>query len=127
MENKVWETIKKYDMLSSGDTVVVGLSGGADSCALLQYLVSIREKLSLHIIACHVNHMIRGQEADRDEDFSRKLCSQLKVEFRLLKINVPEQAKLRKESTENLSYLCEGVLLRRSHTVCLWHCVWKNV
>ena len=100
MENKVWETIKKYNMLSAGDTVVVGLSGGADSCALLQYLVSIREKLSLHIIACHVNHMIRGQEADRDEDFSRKLCIQLKVEFRLLKINVPEQAKLRKESTE---------------------------
>lgn len=100
MENKARITIKKYNMIDKGDNIVVGLSGGADSCALLQYLVSLREKLSLHIIACHVNHMIRGAEADRDENFSRELCKSLGVEFRLLKINVPEQAKLRKESTE---------------------------
>ena len=100
MENKANNTIQKYNMLSYGDCVVVGLSGGADSCALLQYLTTIREKLSLRIIACHINHMIRGEEADRDEDFSRQLCESLGAEFRLLKINVPEQARLRKESTE---------------------------
>ncbi len=100
MENKAWKTIEKYNMIKNGDSIVVGLSGGADSCALLHYLVSIREKLSLNIIACHVNHMIRGEEADRDERFSKAFCDNLGVECRILKINVPELARLRHESTE---------------------------
>lgn len=87
-------------MIDNGDSIVVGLSGGADSCALLHYLVSLREKLSLNIIACHVNHMIRGEEADRDERFSKDFCDLLGVECRVLKINVPEQARLKHESTE---------------------------
>ena len=76
MENKVNFTVKKYNMLTKGDTVVIGLSGGADSCALLHYLVSVKEKYNLKLIACHVNHMIRGQEADRDEEFCRALSCQ---------------------------------------------------
>lgn len=100
MENKALKTIRKYNMLSNGDTVVVGLSGGADSCALLHFLSSIKEEYSLNLIACHINHMIRGSEADRDEEFSRELAHRLGAEFRLLKVNVPEEAEKRRESIE---------------------------
>ena len=41
--NKAYDTVRKYKMLSYGESVVVGLSGGADSCALLDFLVSIRD------------------------------------------------------------------------------------
>lgn len=100
MENKVSKTVAKYNMLKNGDTVVIGLSGGADSCALLHFLLSLREKMSLRLIACHVNHMLRGVEADRDETFVRELCKNNGVEFCLLKIDVAAEAKKRKVGTE---------------------------
>ena len=53
-------------MLNSGDTVLVALSGGADSMALLNVLYSIKDEYSLTLCAAHFNHKIRGDEADRD-------------------------------------------------------------
>ncbi len=84
--------IEKYGMLSEGDSVIVGLSGGADSCALLYYLCSLREELSLRIVAVHVNHMIRGGEAERDAAFAETFCEKLKVEFRLYRRDIPAMA-----------------------------------
>ena len=67
-------------MISSGDTVGVGLSGGADSVALLHILVTNKEKIgNKKIKAVHIHHGIRGDEADRDLDFSKKLCERLNV------------------------------------------------
>lgn len=100
MENKALRTIEKYNMLSHGDTVVIGLSGGADSCALFYFLLSLRERFDLNIIACHVNHMLRGEEADRDEAFVKGLCEKNSVRLRLLKADVAARAKELKESTE---------------------------
>lgn len=100
MENKALKTIEKYNMLSEGDTVVVGLSGGADSCALFYFLLSLKNKMNLNIIACHVNHMLRGKEADRDEAFVKKICDDNSVEFRLLKTDVAAMSRELKESTE---------------------------
>ena len=73
MENKAIKTVEKYNMLSAGDTVVIGVSGGADSCALFHFLLSLREKMDLHLICCHVNHMLRGKDADSDEEFVREI------------------------------------------------------
>ncbi len=100
MENKILNTVKKYNMLDNGDTVVVGVSGGADSCALFYFLLSIREKLNLNIVVCHINHMLRGEESDRDEKFVKKMCDENSVEFRLCKVDVGAAASERKESTE---------------------------
>ncbi|MBQ8133044.1 MAG: tRNA lysidine(34) synthetase TilS [Clostridia bacterium] len=100
MENKAAETVAKYNMLCQGDTVVIGVSGGADSCALFHFLLSIRERMNLRLIVCHVNHMLRGKEADRDETFVRELCGKNDVEFRLLKIDVAGESKKRKLGTE---------------------------
>ena len=88
-------TVLKYagrDFYKNG--VLVGLSGGADSVMLLLFLAEKRRSEGdFPLLAVHINHMIRGDEADRDEDFSRKLCADLGVEFISLKIDVPALAK----------------------------------
>lgn len=93
MYKKAIATINKYNMLQNGDKVVLGVSGGADSVALLRMLCKQREELSLTLFVVHINHGIRGAEAKRDEDFVRELCVQLKVEFISKTFDVPKIAK----------------------------------
>ena len=86
--------IEDYHMLERiKDGVLVGLSGGADSVMLLLLLLKIRSDIcDFPIAAIHINHMIRGSEATRDEEFSRSLCDTLGVNFQSLAINVPQLA-----------------------------------
>lgn len=100
MENKARAAVKKYNMLSSGEKIVAGLSGGADSCALLHFLCSLREELGLKIYACHVNHCLRGEAADSDEEFSRRFCEKLNVELFVLRVDVKAEAQKRRIGTE---------------------------
>jgi len=64
-----------------GASIMVGLSGGADSVALTCALLELRERLGLRIAAAHLNHRIRGDESDRDEAFVRAMCARLGVEL----------------------------------------------
>ncbi len=89
---KIRETVEKYGMLKKGSTVIAGISGGADSCALLHALVSLKEEYSLNIIAAHVNHGIRGAEAYRDEAFTVEFCKKLGVPCRVFHCDVPNEA-----------------------------------
>ena len=73
MLNKVIKAIDKYEMLRYTDSVTVALSGGADSVCLLYMLKELAEKYSVKLSAIHINHMLRGDESDRDEAFVRKL------------------------------------------------------
>ncbi|MCP3901352.1 MAG: tRNA(Ile)-lysidine synthetase, partial [Desulfobacteraceae bacterium] len=68
------DTLVKYNMLANNDHVLAGVSGGPDSVALLLFLIEIKEKYSLNIGVAHLNHMLRGKEADRDEEFVRSLA-----------------------------------------------------
>lgn len=77
------------------DGVIAGLSGGADSVALLLALLRYRTEYDFKLKAIHINHSIRGEEADRDEEFSRNLCVKLGVPFESYKIDVPALAKAR--------------------------------
>ena len=91
--------------------VLVGLSGGADSVMLLAFLVEYRNKIGkFPILAVHVNHSIRGDEADRDEDFSRSLAGSLGVEFLSFKYDVPSIAKADgkglEEAARDVRYSC---------------------
>ena len=69
MNLKVKQTSERHHMLSSGDTVLVALSGGADSMALLNVLYELKNEYRLTLKAAHFNHGIRGDEALRDENF----------------------------------------------------------
>lgn len=93
MNNKVRDTLSKYDMLSVGDRVIAAVSGGADSMALLCMLLEIRDEFELSISVCHVNHLLRGKEADRDECFVREFCKDHSIPFYLLRCDVKALAQ----------------------------------
>ena len=86
------------------ETVLVALSGGADSSALLHRLCEYRNETGCKLLAAHVNHSIRGEEygfeADRDEEFCRNLCASLNVELCVEHIDVPALAKESGKSLE---------------------------
>lgn len=90
LTQKVFDTIDKNCLLNKGDRVLVALSGGADSVSLLVALKNIGK---YKLYAAHLNHGIRGIEADRDENFCRELCSSLEIEFFCEKADVPSIAK----------------------------------
>jgi len=85
--------IKEHELIAAGDRVLVGLSGGGDSVCLLTILAELSEKLSFSLGAFHVNHGIRGAEADRDEQFSGELCERLGIPFYIIREDVPAYAK----------------------------------
>ncbi len=99
MVEKVLEYVKKYRMIEPGDTIVAGISGGADSVCLLFVLMEIREKIPFSIEAVHVNHMIR-QDAAADGAFVEGLCKKQGIPFRLVEEKVRERAKAHGVSEE---------------------------
>ncbi len=100
MIDKVRATIKKYAMIEKGDVVTVGLSGGADSVCLLHVLNEMKDELGFTLKAAHINHGIRGAEADSDENFVKNLCEKYKVELTVFHKNIPLESKKTGESEE---------------------------
>lgn len=96
---KAEETVKRFDMLNC-PAIIVGVSGGADSMALLHFLCSLREKSGLKVYAAHINHGLRGEEALRDENFVKNWCSENGVELFVLHADVNKIAKERGETVE---------------------------
>ena len=94
------DTLNEYNMIKNGDRVIVALSGGADSVCLLHILNSLKESLEITLEAVHINHCIRGNESDDDEDFCTGLCKNLGIPLRVYRINIPEITKLSGKSTE---------------------------
>ncbi len=94
MLNKVTEAITRFQLLQSVRHITVALSGGADSMALLDSLLSLKEKLNLEkISAAHFNHQIRGNEAIRDQSFVLEQCKIRNVECFVGSADVPEFAR----------------------------------
>ena len=100
MIEKVKRYIKQWNMLENDDRVIVGVSGGADSVCLLFVLSEIRKMIPFEMVVVHVNHGIRGEEADEDEAYVKKLCESLHLPLEIYSENVELIAKNRKQSTE---------------------------
>lgn len=82
MKNAVLSWIKENNMVNPGDTVICAVSGGVDSVVLLSILSELRDELEIKVCAAHFNHHIRGEESDRDAEFTRMLCeSRFNVEY----------------------------------------------
>lgn len=90
---KVDKRVKDYEMLSKGDFVVVGVSGGADSMFLLNYLIGKREELKLNLSVANVEHGIRGQESVADTEFVKKYCEEHNVDFKSISIDAVNESK----------------------------------
>ncbi len=100
MKNSVLQAIDRFSLIEKGDAVTVALSGGADSVALLHFMCSLKDELQITVKAAHLNHLIRGDEAKRDEDFVKELCKNMGVELFCERVDIPKIAKERKESIE---------------------------
>lgn len=90
---KIGSVIEEYNLINPGDEVISALSGGADSVALLFVLSALSEKIGFKFRAAHLNHMIRGAEADRDEEFARKTAEALGVECTVKRCDIPFLSK----------------------------------
>lgn len=102
MKNKVLKTIKKYNLIENGDKLVLAVSGGPDSIAMLNILKELREeqsKLNFEIVVAHINHMIR-KEAKEDEEYVRDYCEKNKIQFYSKSIDVQKIANNNKIGTE---------------------------
>lgn len=96
----IYGTLAQYKMLPQGTTVVVGFSGGADSTALLHWLFSHADALQIQVTAAHVNHGLRGAEAERDEQFVRDFCAQRAIPLQVLRADVRAEAEKTGEGLE---------------------------
>ena len=105
---KIKEYIQENNMIKVNDRIVVGVSGGADSVCLLKILCEFRNEYNLDLIAVHINHGIRGEEALRDADFTKEVCRVLGVECRVYEVDIPKLARLNgtteEETGRNVRY-----------------------
>lgn len=93
VKDTVFKTIKEYNLLSEGDRVLVAVSGGADSVCLLDVLNSVKDILKIKLYVAHLNHLIRGEDAENDEKFVQELSKKYGFKCFLKKADVPEYAK----------------------------------
>jgi len=98
--DRVLTTIRKHQMLNKGDKVLVAVSGGPDSVALLHFLTRIKPVYDLTLHVFHLNHMIRGREADEDAQFVAEFANKLDVPSTLMSFDVPALMKREKLSLE---------------------------
>ena len=99
MKSKVIDTIKRYNLIQSGDKLVLGVSGGPDSISMLNILNEIKEEWQFQIYVAHINHMIR-KEADDDEIYVQQYCEKNNIQFFVKRVNVQEIANIQKMGTE---------------------------
>ncbi len=108
MFKKVMEYTKQFHMIERGDRIVVGVSGGADSVCLLYVLHKLIPVYSMELIAVHINHGIRGEEANRDQLYVSELCKSLGIPFFHFTYNVKEFAErcnlTEEEAGRNIRY-----------------------
>ena len=121
--NRIKQYISINGLLESGSPVVVGLSGGADSTALLLIL----QQLGYHCTAVHCNFHIRGAESDRDQQFVTELCAELGIELIIRNYDTLSYAKQKGISVEmaarELRYADFELIMRerRAKAICIAH------
>lgn len=101
LEQKVLDTISKYNLIKKGDKIVIGVSGGPDSMCLLDSLYYLKKNLQIEIIVAHINHMIR-KEADEETEYVQNYCNEKNIKCYVKKVDVTNLAKEKKLGTEEM-------------------------
>lgn len=116
-------TIARHQMICPNEKVLVACSGGPDSVALLHLLLDMH----VPIAAAHLNHMLRGEESDRDAEFVRRLCGKLDIEITIASIDVAAEARSRRINIEDcarrqrLRFLRESAASANAARIALGH------
>lgn len=84
---------KKYNLIENNDNIVVGFSGGPDSVFLVEMLKKLQDFINFKIYLVHINHLLRGEDADSDERFSFEYAKKNNLEIFIKRIPVKEIAK----------------------------------
>lgn len=93
-------TVREYDLLASGDAVLVAVSGGADSVCLLDMLQVVKRRFRLRLATFHLNHGLR-ESAQRDERFVGEICRQFGVELVVESVDVRSYARSQRLGIED--------------------------
>jgi tRNA(Ile)-lysidine synthase len=105
LAQKVERAIRRERLLGPGMKVAAGCSGGADSVALVRLLAELKGPLGIRLLVVHLNHQLRGQDADADEGFVRRLAERLELEFLVRREDVAARARQRKINVEEAGRL----------------------
>lgn len=97
---KIWEYVQKHRLITEGDQVIAGVSGGADSVCLLFVLLELKQYVDFSIRAVHINHQLRGKEALRDQQYVENLCKKLSIPLKIVSVPVSDVAKKEKMGIE---------------------------
>lgn len=100
MLTRVKQTIAEFQLIEKGDCVLVALSGGPDSVALLHLLSRLKRSMKLTLHAVYINHGIRPKAATKEEEFCRRLCDKLSIELTIVREDIPLLAKRVNKSVE---------------------------
>lgn len=112
-EKKVQKTIERYEMLYPGDRVLVAVSGGPDSVALLRALHALSERNGIELAIFHLDHMLRGEESARDAHFVRLLADRMRLKSFMFGYDVKRFSKEKKLSLEEAGRMVRYHLLGR--------------
>ncbi|MDB4349359.1 tRNA lysidine(34) synthetase TilS [Omnitrophica bacterium] len=99
---KVEDTIRRYEMIKSGDRALVGVSGGPDSVFLLKSLYALKDKLGIEICVANLDHGIRGKESRNDSRFVKNLSKALGLKCIHNKVHITKRDLSKKLSTEEI-------------------------
>ena len=112
--SNVRDHISRNNLIESGHTVVIGVSGGPDSVALLDLMMRLQVELDLKIHIAHVNHGLRGEESDKDQEFVAHLAHSNHLPFHCEAIQLESQGKSLEEAARDARHaFLEAV---RGHT-----------
>jgi tRNA(Ile)-lysidine synthase len=91
---RVLETIRRHAMIRPGDRIGIGVSGGADSVAMLRIFAELRAELGIAVLVVHFHHQLRGADADEDERFVKALAEKFQLDFQSGRADVAGEASL---------------------------------
>ena len=93
LPDRVWRTVEQHAMFVPGKPVLVAVSGGPDSIALLHALHTLRGTWSISLVAAHLDHGFRGAESAADAEYVEQFCRRLGIPCRVAHEDVPEQKR----------------------------------
>ena len=100
MLNKIKETIETNNLIKENEHIIVGVSGGPDSVCLLHVLSSLRYEYRLTLTVVHVNHGLRGKDADNDQKYTEELCKTMGLNCYTFKKDIKKISKQKGLSEE---------------------------